>query len=92
MGIGYLITFLAVPSEYLMMLRPFCKLLTFVPSIFVILGSCVFRIIWIYTAFAHFKTIESLFAIYPFSWAITAIFEIIYFVIAYKKETAGFKK
>lgn len=65
---------------------------TFVPSIFVILGSCVFRIIWIYTAFAHFKTIESLFAIYPFSWAITAIFEIIYFVIAYKKETAGFKK
>ena len=31
--VDYLITFLAVPSEYLMMLRPFCKLLTCEPSI-----------------------------------------------------------
>lgn len=59
---------------------------TFVPSIFVILGSCVFRIAWIYTVFAHFQTIESLFAVYPFSWIITAVLEIIYFIRVYKAE------
>lgn len=58
---------------------------TAIPSLLVILGSCVFRIAWIYTIFAHFRTIESLFLLYPFSWAITAFAEIIYFVITYKK-------
>ncbi len=58
---------------------------TFVPSIIVFLGSCVFRIIWVYTIFAYFKTIPSLFLLYIFSWAITAIAEIIYFVRVYRK-------
>ncbi len=56
-----------------------------VPTIIVILGSCVFRIIWIYTVFAYFGTIESLYLLYMFSWAITAIAEILYFVFSYKK-------
>lgn len=58
---------------------------TLAPSIIVILGSCVFRIVWIYTIFAWSKTFYSLFLLYPFSWIITAIAEIIYFVFAYKK-------
>ena len=58
---------------------------TFVPSIIVILGSCIFRIIWLYTVFAYFKTIESLFLLYVFSWIITSIAEIIYFVIIFRK-------
>ena len=57
---------------------------TLVPSIIVILGSCVFRIVWLYTVFAYFKTIESLFLLYVFSWTITAIAEIIYFVIVFR--------
>lgn len=60
---------------------------TFVPSIFVFIGSCFFRIIWIYTIFAHFRTIESLFLLYPVSWFITAIFETVYFISTYRKET-----
>ena len=52
---------------------------TLVPSVFVFLGSCVFRIVWVYTIFAHFGTIESLFLLYVFSWGITAIFETAYF-------------
>lgn len=59
---------------------------TIVPTIIVILGSCIFRVIWIYTVFAHFKTIPSLYLLYIFSWTITAIAEIIYFRYAYKKE------
>lgn len=60
---------------------------TTVPTIIVIMGSCVFRIIWVYTIFAYFKTIESLFLLYVFSWSITAIAEIIYFLYIYKKQT-----
>lgn len=56
-----------------------------VPTIVVIMGSCVFRIVWIYTIFAHFRTIQSLYLLYVFSWTITAIAEIIYFVIVYRK-------
>lgn len=56
-----------------------------VPTIVVIMGSYVFRIVWIYTIFAHFRTIQSLYLLYVFSWMITAIAEIIYFVIVYRK-------
>lgn len=58
---------------------------TVVPSIFVILGSCVFRILWIQTVFAYFKTIQSLFLLYIFSWGITAVAQIVYFAKVYKK-------
>ena len=60
---------------------------TLIPSIMVFLGSCILRVVWVYTIFAHFRTVESLFLLYPFSWAATAVFEILYFVIVYKKET-----
>lgn len=56
------------------------------PTVIVIMGSCVFRIIWVYTVFAHFHTIESLYLLYVFSWSITAIFEILYFSHSYRKK------
>lgn len=58
---------------------------TIVPTIIVIMGSCVFRIIWVHTVFAHFKTIPSLYLLYVFSWSFTAIAEIIYFVKVYRE-------
>lgn len=58
---------------------------TFGPSIMVLLGSCVFRIVWVYTIFAHFKTIPSLFLLYIFSFCLTAIAEMIYFACIYSK-------
>ena len=56
-----------------------------VPTIIVIIGSCVFRVAWIYTVFAYFRTIPSLYLLYIFSWTITAIAEIIYFIVSYKR-------
>ncbi len=58
-----------------------------VPTVIVIMGSCVFRVIWVYTVFAHFQTIPSLYLLYVFSWAITAICEIAYFRHSYRKLT-----
>ena len=56
-----------------------------VPTVIVILGSCVFRVAWIYTVFAYFHTIPSLYLLYIFSWAITGVAEFLYFHRSYKK-------
>lgn len=58
---------------------------TLVPTIVVILGSCVFRVVWVYTVFAYFHTIASLYLLYGFSWAITAVAEVIYFLHSFKR-------
>jgi Na+-driven multidrug efflux pump len=55
------------------------------PTLIVIMGSCVFRVIWVFTVFAHFGTVQSLYLLYVFSWSITAVFEILYFVICYRR-------
>lgn len=55
------------------------------PTVIVILGSCVFRVIWVYTVFAWLGTITSLYLLYIFSWAITGAAEIVYFRRSYKK-------
>ncbi|MCI8534930.1 MAG: MATE family efflux transporter [Hungatella sp.] len=57
---------------------------TIVPMLIVTAGSTVFRLLWIWTVFAYFKTIESLYLLYIFSWVITAIAEVIYFVKIFK--------
>ena len=58
---------------------------TVVPTILVVLGSCVFRVIWVYTIFARIHTIPALYLLYPCSWSLTALAEIIYFVRCYKQ-------
>ena len=52
---------------------------TLVPMLIVIAGSCIFRIVWVFTIFNHFRTLESLYLVYAFSWIITAIFELLYY-------------
>ena len=61
---------------------------SFVPMIIVISGSCIFRIVWIYTVFAYFHTITSLYLLYIFSWTITAIFENWYFIRCYRRASS----
>ena len=65
---------------------------TVVPTVIVILGSCVFRVIWVYTIFAHFHTIPSLYLLYPCSWILTALAEIVYFVHCYKQAMKIFRE
>lgn len=60
-----------------------------VPTVIVIIGSCIFRVVWIYTVFAYFHTIASLYLLYIFSWIITAAAEITYFAVSYKKLNAA---
>lgn len=56
-----------------------------VPMIIVISGSCVFRVLWVFTIFAYWGTIPSLYLLYIFSWTITAIFENWYLLRCYRQ-------
>ena len=35
-----------------------------------LVGCCLFRVIWIYTVFAHWRSIETIYITYPISWII----------------------
>lgn len=59
---------------------------SFVPMLIVIMGSCVFRVVWVYTVFAYYKTIPSLYLLYVFSWTITALAEMAYFIKIYREQ------
>ena len=62
-----------------------------VPMGIVIFGSCVFRVIWVYTIFAMFHTLTSLYLLYIFSWSLTALGQILYFSRCYKQQTADWE-
>ena len=59
---------------------------TVAPTFIVILGSCVFRVVWVYTIFAYFGTLPSLYLLFACSWTITAIAEMVYFARVYKEQ------
>ena len=52
-------------------------------------GSVVFRIIWLLTVFAYFKTLPSLYLIYVISWTLTALAGNLYFEYHYRKTYVG---
>ena len=55
------------------------------PMIICVFGVCVFRVIWIYTVFRMFHTLECIFISYPISWFLTFIAEAITYLIVKKK-------
>lgn len=60
------------------------------PAIFTVIGSCVLRIIWIYTLFDAYGYYWLLMTVYPVSWVITGLAMMIsYYIICSK---AGFYK
>lgn len=58
---------------------------TVVPTVAIILGTIVFRVVWIYTVFAYFGTLESIYILYGCAFVLTAMFENWYFLRLYKK-------
>ena len=51
-----------------------------------LIGSCVFRILWIYTVFALFHTPAVLYLSYPISWGMTAATHFIFSFFTLRKE------
>lgn len=60
------------------------------PMIISVLGVCGIRIVWIYTIFKSYHTLQSLYLSYTISWFITFILEIVAFITIYKKAVHKF--
>lgn len=58
---------------------------SFTPMIIVLVGTCVFRLIWIYCIFPLDPVVTSVYISYPISWIITALAGALTFVLLYKK-------
>ena len=43
------------------------------PSVMVLLGCCVLRIVWVYTVFTYYGSFTALMNVYPLSWLITSV-------------------
>lgn len=56
------------------------------PAVLIILGSCVFRIAWLYLVFPFGRTFELLLDVYPASWLITGISVFVAYLIVRNKE------
>ena len=60
---------------------------SFLPMLASVLGVCGIRIVWIFTVFKRFHTLETLFVSYPISWIVTAMFHLVFTIIIYRKLT-----
>jgi putative MATE family efflux protein len=59
------------------------------PTVFVVFGSCVFRLIYVATVFAQTHDFFILTIVYPISWAITGIMVEVFYFVTRKKLFAG---
>ena len=56
------------------------------PMIVSLAGACAFRMLYIFTIFKHYHTLEILFLSYLFSWILTTAMHLICFAIVYGKQ------
>lgn len=56
-----------------------------IPMIFSVVWACLFRSIWVFTAFEKNKTLGTLYVSYPISWIMTILCLFIYFLWFYKR-------
>ncbi len=54
--------------------------LSFTPMITTLVGSCLLRVVWVSTVFAYFGTLESLFLVYPCSWVLTSLANMLFYL------------
>ncbi len=63
------------------------------PAAETMLGICAVRILWIFTVFAHFRTLKSLYLVFPTTWVITSVLILVSFVIVCRRvNRAGYPK
>ncbi|MBE6598287.1 MAG: MATE family efflux transporter [Ruminococcaceae bacterium] len=55
--------------------------LSFTPMVTSLVGSCLFRMLWVVTVFARFGTLNSLFLVYPISWVMTTFAHMTFYLI-----------
>ena len=59
------------------------------PMLVSLTGACLFRVVWIYTAFRQVPTLQCLYISYPISWALTFLVHLACFGVVYHKLLAS---
>ena len=62
------------------------------PTIITVVGSCVLRVVFIFTLFPMVYSYDNLLLIYPVSWIVTGTAMLILYVIARKRAYAKCRK
>lgn len=57
------------------------------PMMVSLIGVCAFRVVWIFTVFDAYHTLESLYLSYPISWIATAVVHFLCFLFIYRKNS-----
>lgn len=53
----------------------------FLPAVSTVVGTCVFRIVWIFTVFRRMRSLKMLYYAFPLSWVVTiALVALCFFV------------
>lgn len=55
------------------------------PMLVSLTGACLMRVVWIYTIFQEYRTLECLYISYPISWALTFLVHLVCFAVVYRK-------
>lgn len=42
------------------------------PAVETVIGTCLFRIVWMFTFFEHFGTLQRLYIVFPITWVVTS--------------------
>lgn len=56
-----------------------------VPMLVSLTGACAFRVVWIFTAFAMNRTLQTLYLSYPVSWTITFLAHVVCYIVIRRK-------
>lgn len=56
------------------------------PMLVSLTGACLFRVVWIYTVFRVYRSLECLYYSYPISWGLTFAVHLLCFAVVYRRE------
>lgn len=62
------------------------------PTIITVLGSCGFRVLWLYTIFRRMQTFEWIMNVYPVSWILTGTAMILAYLLIRRRAFASVKE
>ncbi len=55
------------------------------PTVVVLIGACIFRVVWILTAFKEYHSLVILYLSYPISWTLTSVILIVCYLIVKRR-------
>ncbi len=62
------------------------------PMLISVVGVCGFRIAWIHTVFAQYRSLDVLYLSYPISWAISFVVQLVVLLWLIRRTTKGIQK